>query len=75
MINSWRQSRSGACISILRDALHKVGLQSIDESVFGDIQDWTLTRLEAGTASLSLPRIPDSAGKRSSSPGKKIVRS
>ena len=53
--------------------LHKVGLQSIDESVFGHIQDWTLTRPEAGTASLSLPGIPDSAGKRSSSPGKEIV--
>ena len=73
VINKWRQSTSYACVSILRDALHKVGLQSIDESVFGHIQDWTLTRPESGTASLSLPGIPGSAGKRSSSPGKEIV--
>ena len=73
VINNWRQSSSDCCISILRDTLHEVGLQSIDESVFGHIQDWTLTRPEAGSASLSLPGIPDSAGKRSSSPGKEIV--
>ena len=73
VINKWRQSTSYACVSILRDALHKVGLQSIDESVFGHIQDWTLTRPESGTASLSLPGIPGSAGKRRSSPGKEIV--
>ena len=73
VIHKWRQSTSYACVSILRDALHKVGLQSIDESVFGHIQDWTLTRPESGTASLSLPGIPGSAGKRRSSPGKEIV--
>ena len=73
VINNWRQSSSDCCISILRDTLHEVGLQSIDESVFGRIQDWTLTRPEAGSASLSLPGIPDSAVKRSSSPGKEIV--
>ena len=73
VINKWRQSTSYACVSILRDALHKVGLQSIDESVFGHIQDWTLHRPESGTASLSLPGIPGSAGKRISSPGKEIV--
>ena len=73
VIHKWHQSTSYACVSILRDALHKVGLQSIDESVFGHIQDWTLTRPESGTASLSLPGIPGSAGKRRSSPGKEIV--
>ena len=73
VINKWRQSSSDSCISILRDTLHEVGLEMADEKVFSHIQDWTLTRPEAGSASLSLPRIPDSAGKRSSSPGKEIV--
>ena len=71
VINGWRQSSSHACISTLRDALHKVGLQRIDESVFGHIRDLTLTEPEA--AALSLPEISDSAGKSSSSPGEEFV--
>ena len=31
VINKWRHSSSYACVSILRDALHKVGLQEVDE--------------------------------------------
>ena len=58
-INKWRQSSSHACISVLRDVLHKVGLQEVDESVFGHIQDQTLTKLQAGASALSLPGIPD----------------
>ena len=71
VINGWRQSSSHACISTLRDALHKVGLQRIDESVFGHIRDLTLTEPEV--AALSLPEISDSAGKRSSSPGEEFL--
>ena len=59
VINKWRQSSSHACISVLRDVLHKVGLQEVDESVFGHIQDQTLTKLQAGASALSLPGIPD----------------
>ena len=59
VINKWRQSSSHACISVLRDALHKVGLQEVDESVFGHIRDQTLTKPQAGAADLSLPEIPD----------------
>ena len=70
VINSWRQSSSHACISTLRDALHKIGLQRIDESVFGHIRDLTLTDSKA--AFPSLPEISDSEGKSSSSPGEEI---
>jgi hypothetical protein len=43
VINVWRQSSSCACVSTPRDALHKAGLNRIAESVFGHIQDQTLT--------------------------------
>ena len=59
VISKWRQANSYACVSILRDALHKIGLQEVDRSVFGHIQDWTLFKPEAGAANLSLPGIPD----------------
>ena len=59
VINKWHQSSHHAYISILRDALHKVGLQEVDESVFGHIQDQTLTKLQAGASALCLPGIPD----------------
>ena len=71
VINKWRQSSSYACVSILRDALHKVGLQRIDESVFGHIRDLILTEPEA--AGLSLSEISDSAGKSRSSPGEEFL--
>ena len=71
VINKWRQSSSHACISVLRDALHKVGLQEVDESVFGHIRDQTLTRPEH--AALCLPGIPDSESKNSSTPGEEVV--
>ena len=59
VISKWCQSSSYACVSILRDALHKVGLQEVDRSVFGHIEDWTLFKPEAGAADLPLPGIPD----------------
>ena len=59
VISKWRQASSYACVSILRDALHKVGLQEVDRSVFGHIEDWTLFKPEAEAADLSLPGIPD----------------
>ena len=59
VINKWRQSTSYACVSILRDALYKVGLQEVDRSVFGHIRDQTLTKLQVGASALSLPGIPD----------------
>ena len=59
VINKWRQSSSHACVSVLRDALHKVGLQEVDRNVFGHIQDQTLTKLQIGASALSLPGIPD----------------
>ena len=69
VINNWRQFSSGSYISILRDALHEVGLQPVDERVFGHIQDRTLTKLEAGGADLSLPATPDSRNKTNSTLG------
>ena len=70
VINEWRRSTSHACVSILRDALHKVGLQKVDQTVFGHLQDQTLAIPETGAASLSL--ISYSEGK-SSTPGEEIV--
>ena len=65
VINKWRQSSNHSCVSILRDALHKVGLQEVDRTVFGHIQDWTLSKPEGGTATLVLPDIPHSDAKSS----------
>ena len=48
-----------------------IGLQTIDERVFGHIQDWTLS--EAGVAALSLLGISDSKGKKSSISGENIT--
>ena len=73
VINKWRQSSTCACISILRDALHKVGLQSIDDSVFGHIPDKALTKPEAGAGVSSLLGIPDLEGETSSTAGKGSV--
>ena len=72
VINKWRQSSSYACVSILRDALHKVGLQEVDESVFGHIQDQTLTKLQAGASALSLPGIPDVEAETGMSPHRSV---
>ena len=70
VINKWRQSTSYACVSILRDALHKVGLQEVDRSVFGHIQDYTLSKPKAGA---SLPETIHLEGESKSSPGEQIV--
>ena len=72
VINKWRHSSSYACVSILRDALHKVGLQEVDESVFGHIQDQTLTKLQAGASALSLPGIPDAEAETGMSPHRSV---
>ena len=72
VINKCRQSTSYACVSILRDALHKVGLQDVDRHVFGHIEDWTLFKPEAGASVLSLPEIEHLEGK-SRSAGEKII--
>ena len=72
VINKWRQSSSYACVSILRDVLHKVGLQEVDESVFGHIQDQTLTKLQAGASALSLPGIPDAEAETGMSPHRSV---
>ena len=70
VINKWRQSTSYACVSILRDALHRVGLQKVDKSVFGHIRDCTLSKPEAGS---SLPETVHLEGKSKSTPGEQIV--
>ena len=72
VINKWRQSSSNACISVLRDVLHQVGLQEVDESVFGHIQDQTLTKLQAGASALSLPGIPDAEAETGMSPHRSV---
>ena len=72
VINKWRQSSSYACVSILRDALHKVGLQEVDRSVFGHIEDRTLSKPEAGASVLSLPEIEHLEGK-SRTAGEKVI--
>ena len=72
VINKWLQSSGYACVSILRDALHKVGLQEVDRSVFGHIEDWTLFKPEAGASVLSLPVIEHLEGN-SRTPGEKII--
>ena len=71
VINKWRESSSHGCVSVLRDALHKVGLQRIDESVFGDIRDLTLTRPEAG-ATATASGMLNSEGRNSKNSGEKI---
>ena len=73
VVNKWRQSVNGACVSVLRDALHEVGLQTVDERVFGHIQDQTLTKPEARGAALSLPVSPESERKSSSTLGEETV--
>ena len=73
VINKWRQSSSGTCISILRDALHELGLQAVDECVFGHIRNWTLTEPEARVAALSLLAVPYSEGESSSTQGEEIL--
>ena len=70
VIHKWRQSTSYACVSILRDALHKVGLEKVDKSVFGHIQDCTLSKPEAGA---SLPETVNLEGKSRSTPGEQTV--
>ena len=70
VINKWRQSTSYACVSILRDALHRVGLQKVDKSVFGHIRDCTLSKPEAES---SLPETVHLEGKSKSTPGEQIV--
>ena len=72
VINKLRQSSHHAYICILRDALHKVGLQEVDESVFGHIQDQTLTKLQAGASALSLPGIPDTEAETGMSPHRSV---
>jgi hypothetical protein len=47
VINKWRENNCDGCISIVRDALHKVGLAEVDRRVFGHIVDQTLTQPEA----------------------------
>ena len=69
VINKWRHSSSYACVSILRDALHKVGLQEVDKSVFGHIRDQALTKSEP--AALSAHDTLDSDSKHS---GEEIVQ-
>ena len=39
VIHRWCQSSSQACVFVLRDALHQLGLQGVGESVFGHIED------------------------------------
>ena len=68
VINEWRQFSTQACVCVLRDALHKVGLQMVDESVFGHIQDQTLANPAAEAPGLSLSRTSDLKVK-GSSPG------
>ena len=70
VINKWRQSTGYACVSILRDALHRVGLQKVDKSVFGHIRDCTLSEPEAGS---SLPETVHLEGKSKSTTGEQIV--
>ena len=70
VINKWRQSSHHACISFLRGALRKVGLQEVDKSVFGHIQDCTLSKPEAG---FSFPETVHLEGKSKSTPGEQIV--
>ena len=68
VINKWRHS-SSAHVSVLRDALHEVGLQMVDEIVFSHIRDRLLAKPEVGASALCLLESLNSAGKRSSTPG------
>lgn len=46
VINKWRECSGHSCISVVRDALHELGLQEVDKAAFGHIHDLTLNRPE-----------------------------